>query len=328
MFQEYAARVERYDLHGLDYPLVIKPLETGIDPFRWAEDHKAMVQKDLHRFGAILFRDFPLHQVQDFNKFVAAFGGEMIDYKERSSPRHEVEKKIYTSTDHPADQVINMHNENSYSRSWPLKLYFYCDIPSARGGETPIADSRRMLAMLSKSTKKKFREKGVLYVRNLGGMMGLNWDVVFQTTDRSVVEAYCKQKDIVFNWKDDNRLQLKYYAPAIRIHPQTGDESWFNHAFFYNILSLDPQFVEEILTVMDKEDFSFLSYYGDGEEIEEAVIDEIRSCFEQLKVSFLWQKGDVLLVDNMLMAHGRAAYEGERRILVAMTDPQYHHMYL
>jgi alpha-ketoglutarate-dependent taurine dioxygenase len=35
-------------------------------------------------------------------------------------------------------------------------------------------------------------------------------------------------------------------------------------------------------------------------------------------ISFRWERGDVLLLDNYLVAHGRNPYEGPRKILVAM----------
>jgi len=38
-------------------------------------------------------------------------------------------------------------------------------------------------------------------------------------------------------------------------------------------------------------------------------------------VAFPWQPQDVMLLDNMLTAHGRAPFKGSRRILVAMAEP-------
>jgi alpha-ketoglutarate-dependent taurine dioxygenase len=37
-------------------------------------------------------------------------------------------------------------------------------------------------------------------------------------------------------------------------------------------------------------------------------------------VSFPWREGDVLMNDNMLVAHARNPYQGERKIVVAMAE--------
>jgi alpha-ketoglutarate-dependent taurine dioxygenase len=46
----------------------------------------------------------------------------------------------------------------------------------------------------------------------------------------------------------------------------------------------------------------------------------IRDLYRDAALSFPWQRGDVLLVDNFLAVHGREPFSGERRILVAMSD--------
>jgi hypothetical protein len=42
--------------------------------------------------------------------------------------------------------------------------------------------------------------------------------------------------------------------------------------------------------------------------------------YEACAVRFDWQKGDVILLDNMLVAHARDPFEGPRKIVVAMGD--------
>lgn len=309
-----------------EFPLILKPRQNGSGFQSLLADHKDAIESYLKEYGAVMFKGLGIQGIEDFNRAASTFGS-LIDYKERSSPRRSVADKIYTSTDHPADQVINMHNENSYSRSWPLKIAFYCLKPSISGGETPLADSRRVLKMLSEKTKAKFIERGVKYIRNLNTSLGLDWQAVFQTADKRKVEDYCLTNEIDFEWLGNDRLRLTYATPAVRKHPQTGELVWFNHAFFFNLYSLPADFVEDILTVMSLDEFAFLSYYGDGSEIELEVIEEIRSIYNTISVKPKWEKGDFVLVDNMLTAHGRNSYTGDRKILVAMMEPQHYKDY-
>jgi len=60
--------------------------------------------------------------------------------------------------------------------------------------------------------------------------------------------------------------------------------------------------------------------YGDGTPIEDDVISEINQVYQQSKTSFPWQQQDILMLDNMLAAHGRYPYIGERKIVVAMAE--------
>jgi alpha-ketoglutarate-dependent taurine dioxygenase len=71
---------------------------------------------------------------------------------------------------------------------------------------------------------------------------------------------------------------------------------------------------------MAEADLPYNTYYGDGSQIEDAVVEEIREAYRQETVYFPWQVGDLLLLDNMLIAHGRNSYTGARRILAAMGE--------
>jgi hypothetical protein len=69
-----------------------------------------------------------------------------------------------------------------------------------------------------------------------------------------------------------------------------------------------------------EEDLPRNVYYGDGTRIEDAVVAEISEIYEQQAVRFQWQPGDVIVVDNMLVAHARDPFEGTRKVLVAMAE--------
>jgi alpha-ketoglutarate-dependent taurine dioxygenase len=307
---------------GGELPLVIKPAQQGLDLIAWAESHREFISAHLAHHGAILFRGFELNTADDLEGFIkATSGGHMLEYRDRSSPRTMVQNKIYTSTEYPADQSIFLHNEGTYWLTWPLKLYFSCVTAPEQGGETPIANSRNILARIDPLVRERFAERSVLYIRNYNDGFGLTWQTVFQTEDQSVVEQYCRDNRIEFEWKTDNRLRTRQLRQAIAQHPLTGDLVWFNHAAFFHVSTLEPMIRDVLLESFKEEDLPFNTYYGDGSRIEPSVLDELREAYKQETVSFPWQRSDVLLLDNMLTAHGRAPYTGARKILAGMSDP-------
>lgn len=300
-------------------PVVVTPATEDVDLNACARAQREAIDARLLQDGALLFRGFRIAGPAEFEQFAGAIC-DLIEYGERSSPRSLVQGRIYTSTEHPADQEIFLHNEQSYTLDWPMKILFWCVQPAMRDGRTPIADSRRVLARLSSFVVDKFTALGVLYVRNYGDGLGLPWQEVFQTTDRSAVEAHCRQAEIEFEWKDGERLRTRQRRPAVRTHPRTGERVWFNHAVFFHPSTLDRRTHESLARGLSESDLPFNTLYGDGTAIEPAVLDEIREAYRAETTRFDWQKGDVLLADNMLVAHGRERYEGPRRIAVAMGD--------
>jgi alpha-ketoglutarate-dependent taurine dioxygenase len=302
-------------------PLVVQPALRGVSLTGWAQTHHEFIETRLYQHGAILFRAFGARTVGDFEALVKAVSGQAMRYQERSSPRHEVGERIYTSTDYPSDQSIFPHNEHSYSMTFPLKLFFFCLRPAEHGGETPIADCRKVLARISPGITERFAQKGWMYVRNFGDRFGLRWETVFQTENKTEVEDYCRRNRIEFEWKHDNGLRTWQVRPAIAAHHATGEPVWFNHATFFHVLSLPPQIRDGVLSAFKEEHLPNNTYYGDGSPIAREELEELRDAYLKETIAFRWQQGDILLVDNMLTAHSRAAFSGPRQILVAMAAP-------
>ena len=181
-------------------PLVIQPIVNGLSLLTWVEQNLPRLQTHLQAHGGILFRDFTLGGSQDFGAFMTAVSTAPMSYSYRSTPRTQIEGNVYTSTEYPADRTIPLHNEMAYARQWPMTLAFYCQQPALEQGETPIADSRRILTHIPDDICQKFADLGVLYIRNYGGGLDLPWQEVFQTEDRKKVETFCHQADIEFDW--------------------------------------------------------------------------------------------------------------------------------
>jgi alpha-ketoglutarate-dependent taurine dioxygenase len=305
---------------GSGLPLVVQPRHDWT-----AEPLPGMVQEfvetHLASSGAILFRNFAIHSVSAFEQFVKMLTPDLLDYEFGSTPRSHVSSKIYTSTEYPAHQHIPLHNEQAYTTEWPMKIWFYCAQAAAEGGETPIADSRQVFHRIASKIRDQFIEKKLMYVRNYGNGLDVQWQQVFNTTDPSVVEAYCRQTGIDFEWKDDGELRTRQVCQAVAAHPQTGEMVWFNQAHLFHVSNLEPQVREALLAAVNEEDLPRNVCYGDGTPIEASALDEIRAVYDELAVRFPWKTGDILMADNMLVAHGRTPFKGPRRVLVAMAEP-------
>jgi len=302
-------------------PALVRAHVPGVNLAEWGRAHRDAIETRLREDGGVLFRGFHDVGAAGFAEFARAISAEMIRYGERSSPRTEIADGVYTSTDHPADQPIVLHNEQSYTLNWPMKILFYCARAALRHGRTPLADSRKILARLAPSTVERFERFGVLYVRNYLPGISLPWSEVFQTHDRGEVEAYCRAAAVDFEWVGGERLRTRQRRAAVRRHPVTGERVWFNHALFFHVTSLPLEVSRSLRAAVDDADLPYNTYYGDGSPIGEPVLAELRAACEAETTAFDWENGDVLLLDNMLVAHGREPYEGLRKVRAAMADP-------
>lgn len=302
-------------------PLLVEPAVEGVDLTAWAAAHREFVAVRLQEHGGILFRGFGVTTSGEFERFARAICGELLEYRYRSTPRTRVSGDIYSSTEYPAGEHIPLHNEMSYTTSWPMKIAFCCAQPAEEGGETPIADSRRVYARIAPRVRELFARAGVMYVRNYGRRLDLPWQDTFQTDDRAEVEAYCRRAAIEFEWGADDGLRTRQVCQALAAHPQTGEEVWFNQAHLFHTSNLRPEVRESLLASCREEDLPRNAYFGDGSPIADSLVDEVREAYRRETVSFPWRRGDVLVLDNMLAAHGRTPFRGARQIMVGMAEP-------
>jgi alpha-ketoglutarate-dependent taurine dioxygenase len=159
-----------------------------------------------------------------------------------------------------------------------------------------------------------------MYVRNFGvARFGPTWQAAFQTDRREEVDAYCLESDIRAEWIDEDRLRATQTRPALLTHPQTGEEVWFNHAATLHVSSLPARTRRVLMKLLDESDYPSHTYYGDGAPIEPEVLDEVRDAYGAERVLVEWKVGDVLVLDNILTAHGRLPFKGHREVVVAMT---------
>ncbi|WP_080404096.1 non-ribosomal peptide synthetase [Burkholderia ubonensis] len=316
-----AALVEWGTLQGMRLPAVVRARVPGLDAAHWARGERAALAARLRETGGVLLRGFDTTTIDAFRQFAQAVSASLIRYSERSSPRTEVGDAVYTSTDHPPDQPIVLHTEQSYTLNWPMRILFWCEQAPHERGRTPIADTRGVLRRLTPATRAAFEARGIRYVRNYLPGISLSWQQAFQTDDRAVVEAFCHASDIAFEWIGAEQLRTSQRRPAIRRHPDTGEALWFNHGYFFNVASLPADTQRALRGSLAEVDLPYHTYFGDGTPIPGDMLEEVRAAYDAETVSFDWRAGDILLLDNMLVAHGREPYSGPRAVRTIMADP-------
>jgi alpha-ketoglutarate-dependent taurine dioxygenase len=304
---------------GRRLPLLIEPAADDVDLVEWAQNNREFVESKLLAHGALLFRDFNLRMMADFERFALSLGSELFQ-DNGEHPRQNVTAKVYTPVFYPPEKKILWHNENSFNQHWPVKLWFGCVQPAAEGGETPIVDSRKVYELLDPAIRETFCEKQIMYVRNYGAGPGLAWQTVFNTTDKHEVERQCRASSMEFEWTGDDCLQTRAVRPAVVKHPKTGEMVWFNQAQHWHLSCLDEATRKSIASVFSQNDLPRNCYYGDGSAIDDAVMREILGVYEKLEASFAWRRNDIMLLDNLLTAHARNPFAGERKLLVAMGE--------
>ena len=302
-------------------PLVVSPLDPDVDLVSWTRAHRDWVEERLLEHGGILFRGFPVGGEEGFAAFVRALADELSEYVDQHTPRSAVGDRLYTSTEYPAEHPIELHSEMSYSSSWPRKIWFWCEHPAEEGGETPIADNRRVVAALDPEVRSRFERHGVTYVRTFGEGVGLTWRQAFQVDSRERLEELCRREGVELEWLGDERVTTRRTGPATLAHPVSGEAVWFNQAHAFHPSSLRPEVRASLEATLGPDGFPNDARYGDSSPIPDADVAAVRAAYAQVAVAFPWRRDDVLLLDNVLVAHGRNPFRGERRILVAMAEP-------
>jgi alpha-ketoglutarate-dependent taurine dioxygenase len=305
-------------LQGNDHTnVVVYPIGPEVkDGLGWVKSHSQSLRAGLNVHGATLLRGLPA-DIGLFNDVVRTVGGELLAYTERSTPRSAVSGNIYTSTEYPSDQTIPMHNENSYSDSWPTTLFFFCQIAAESGGATPVADSRAVFRLIPQAVRDRF-SAGVIYSRMFREGLGLSWQESFQTQDRAVVQEYCDRHHQEFEWIDSD-LRTRHHRPAWQREPHGGQDVWFNQAYLFHVSNLEEDVREALLSLYDEAELPRNAYLGDGSPISPDDLAAVAAAYDQAALAWPWVPGDILIVNNILMAHGRQPYTGERRTLVAMS---------
>lgn len=336
---------EPYDARGT--PLVVEAAAAR-DPAGIAS-YRPWLESVLPKAGAVLFRGFDVTDAPTFGRVAESLSEQLERNYLGTSPRDEVAPGVFTASELPGHYPIPQHNEMTFIKNPPRRLFFGClTAPALGSGETPIADQRRVLADLPDALVQQAEQRGFRIVRNYAGPSALaskwnpwqlkRWDQLFGTTARDEVEARARDEGFEPSWFGEDGLRLVSYQPAVRAHPITGERVWFNHLITFHpqqavgeyrrIAAMRPSLRHHAVLNLARalswaqrgvpgDERAMNVTWGDGGAIDDATVDTVREATWRNLVVIPWQRGDVIAIDNRVVSHGRLPYHGPRLIVVS-----------
>lgn len=290
------------------------------DAAGWVERHGEPLRDLVDDYGAVLVRGLGLRTVADVSGVAARLGSGCYVEREAFAARSLLSDGVYSATPWPAREPMCAHHELSYLLDIPATLLFACLRAPASGGATPLVDTARVVEDLPADLVAWVERHGWLLTRSYGDDIGASWEQAFGTTERSDVDRYCRANGIATEWLDGGGLRTRQRRYGVLVHPVTGEKVWFNQIAFLSEYAMDPEVREFLLEIHGPDGLPFSTRFGDGSPIPHDVVDLINDVHERHTVREPWQDGDLLVVDNLRVAHGREPYAGEREVVVAMTD--------
>ena len=305
-------------------PAIIHADTIGMDLTSLLKNHYNELQAIKYQYGAFLLRGFGLNGVKDFTAFIEDYfrGEPPLSYNGGGAHRRVVNDKIFEATTLPPEVLLTMHNEMAYQSRYPQEIVFFSEVVASRGGETPLCDTRAILAELDPETVDTLEQKQVIYnryftneVSNKHSPMTRKWQLAFQTEQREKLEEICAGTGESVEWDENNGVHLEVVLPVIKYHPVTNAK-----VIFVSSLNTAGDFDEwkKKITAATEPLPPLHMRLGDGSHIPDDWSERYKSRRDALTTKFTWQQGDVMAVDNLLCCHGRMPYEGQRSILVAM----------
>jgi hypothetical protein len=292
----------------------------GDDAVTWLAANRAELTRLLRTEGAVYMRDAGVDSAEHLSRAAAAMTLRCARYIERTSPRRSLRDDVYTATSYPAEYGINFHNELSYSQAFPEVIAFACVTPPATGGETPISDVRAMMSVLPDNLVRDFETSGYRYLRNFDEELGLPWRLTFGVETRDQLQRYCDEHAIGLTWKTPEWLQTMQVREATRIWHQTGERVWFNHAAFFHLASIPSEIWADLGSIYPADALPNMTTFGDGRAIPDAYVSTVNHAYERCAWQAQWERGDIMILNNVLWAHGRRAFQGAREVLTVFGD--------
>jgi alpha-ketoglutarate-dependent taurine dioxygenase len=289
----------------------------------WAATHRTELDALILRHGGILLRAFPITSTTQFNDFASIFPPYKSGYAGGGAQRKVIEGQVMESTRYDQDMKIPLHSEMAYLAAYPARIAFFSKRTAAVGGETIIGSMRQFMRLLPPEIREKLERHSIHVVRNFApagstqsvveNSDSIGWDDAFYTQSRAEVEQHCKRLGVEFTWNEGGGLTIVNVMKALTVHPQTHETFYRSHIHASRVGS------REIDATSLARQHRPTGYTLDtGQTLSHDEAEQIQSVFRTIEQSFPWSDGDIMILDNLQVAHGRNPFSGNRELVVAL----------
>ncbi|MET8234294.1 TauD/TfdA family dioxygenase [Micromonospora sp. NPDC005298] len=286
-------------------------------PMSWLQDMAATIHELLLARGAVLLHGMPMEGPDSLARARERLGFGGFTPTEVFNRRTDFGNGILSPISWPQNRHICPLQESSFSTTYPSVVLTACVTPPEGAGRAHLSDARQMVRHLPTDLADAVRSSGWTMVRNFHGGFGLSWREAFSVPDRAALEDLFEAEEIQSEWFPSGLLHTVRRRPGFVKHPETGEECWFNQLAFLNAGSLDAA-ERGFMTKAFGRHLPMDTFFGDGSPLSEEDLAAIDDAYDATKVEIPWRRGDLLITDNITMAHGRSAIEGSPEFLVAL----------
>ncbi|MFT5322282.1 MAG: hypothetical protein ACI8P0_000117 [Planctomycetaceae bacterium] len=313
---------DQQSFDGEPFPLVHECLSEKVDlpsVEDWVKQERPTLDRQASDNGTVLFRGFPLATDQDLDRFIRAFDYPNFPYEDSLSNAVRVNRteRVFTANEAPPEVTICLHHEMAQTPVYPSRLFFFCEQPAEQGGATPLCRSDVLFDRLLDEFPEFVADcetKGLLYTNIMPAEndptsgMGRSWQSTFRAETREAAEQQLKRLGYSWEWLPDGCLRSTTPVLPAVLEVEPGRKTFFNQliAAFHGWKD-------------SRNDPTKAVTFGDGSMLNPETMDTVAKIADELTFDVPWQKGDVALVDNRVVMHGRRTFSGTRKVLASLV---------
>jgi alpha-ketoglutarate-dependent taurine dioxygenase len=269
-----------------------RPLRTGAPGTPLTAIGKEELLAAVARDGHVLLRGYATG--------LAAFGDLVRRVSSRTTldPARTFHGDVVQAID-PGDHPIPLHAENATTPFAPDLVWFYCARAAREGSQTTIADGHRVWDALPPAARRAFAAQDVVFAREVPGPI---WRAMVAHLTNGAKDA----RDVTY----EDLYRLLGGDPALTLEPRPGGALHYafrTPAVHPTRFGDRPAFCNSLLTPGAEHYARPEITFADGTPVPAGLLAEVARTAEAHTEEIDWRDGDVVVIDNSRVMHGRRA---------------------